>query len=189
MKIITAPDVYEYDYLDFKVFLAGGITKCPNWQQMVIDELSKHSGTDRLVIFNPRRTFLDVTYTSASRKQIEWEFEQIGRADLYSMFFCDGPSDQPICMYELGKMTNEISNGYNDDINGLIITCMSGYRRLEDVLIQTELATNDTIVPEVFDTYEKAVKHHAIEILKKYHKYMEEITSGCSRYLKTYPEY
>lgn len=184
MKVITAPEIYQHEYLQFTVFLAGGITNCPDWQKMVIDELSKYDDTDLLVIFNPRRTFLDVTYTSAA-----WEFEQIRRADLYSMFFCDGPSDQPICMYELGKMTSEISNGYNDDINGLIITCMSGYRRLEDVLMQTELATNNTIVPEVFDAYEEAVKHHAIEILKKYHKHMEEMTSGCSKYLKKYPEY
>ena len=177
MKVITAPEIYQHEYLQFTVFLAGGITNCPDWQKMVIDELSKHYYTDFLVIFNPRRSSFDVTDKSASRKQIEWEFEQMERANLYSMFFCDGPSDQPICMYELCKMTNEISNGYIDDLDGLIITCMSGYKRLEDVLIQTELATYGSIRPAVFDSYEEAAKYHACEILKKYYKYIKNVVA------------
>ena len=178
MKVYTAPEIYQHEYLQFRVFLAGGITNCPDWQKMVIDELSKYDDTDLLVIFNPRRDSFDATDKSASRKQIEWEFEHQGRSDFNTMFFCDGPSDQPICMYELGKFIEEMDL-YSMYINSndLLITCMSGYKRLEDVLIQTEIATYDAIKPTVFDTYEEAVKHHAAEIIKKYRKYIKNVVA------------
>ena len=58
MKVITAPEYYSPKNNELCVFLAGGITNCDDWQQEVIYYL-KHipeEKTDRLVVFNPRRT-------------------------------------------------------------------------------------------------------------------------------------
>ena len=41
MKVITAVESYVPSEKDICVFLAGGITNCPNWQNEVIEELFK----------------------------------------------------------------------------------------------------------------------------------------------------
>lgn len=53
MKIITAIDEdYSIETNNNpSIFLAGGITNCPNWQQEAISYLSKLN----LTIYNPRR--------------------------------------------------------------------------------------------------------------------------------------
>jgi hypothetical protein len=59
MRIITAPEPYE-DADDIKVFLAGGITGCENWQSEVLDIISRKLENNmyfpnNIVFFNPRR--------------------------------------------------------------------------------------------------------------------------------------
>ena len=41
MKVITAPTEYKLQDGEMSVFLAGGITNCPNWQNDIINRLDK----------------------------------------------------------------------------------------------------------------------------------------------------
>lgn len=146
MRIITAVEEYQTAEDEVKVFLAGGITNCPDWQKEVIDNLKKYDAKypgelDKLVVFNPRRPNFPIGDPNASREQITWEFNALNEMDIFSMFFTDGPSDQPICMYELGRniLRMQVLNPANYD-HRIVISCDPKYKRFEDVKIQTELA-------------------------------------------------
>ena len=96
-QIIIAPNQEEAIF--HSVFLAGGISNCTDWQSEVIKYLDKED----ITIFNPRRKNFDITDLSATTQQIKWEFNRLEKMDIFSMYFCESKSDQPICMYELGR--------------------------------------------------------------------------------------
>ena len=125
------------------VFLAGGITRCDNWQSEVIRYLSD---TD-IVICNPRRKTFDIADVSAAQKQIEWEFNKLEEMDIFSMYFCTGESVQPICMYELGRNILRMQQRFPYSwARRIVISVEEGYSRSFDVCIQTMLATDNKIV-------------------------------------------
>jgi len=131
MKVITAPEPFPaLACRETSVFLAGGITGCPDWQQEVIGLLA---GVGTGTLLNPRRENFPIHDPNAARAQITWEFHALNRADIFSMWFCAGPSDQPICMYELGRHLTKHAPRH------VIIGIEPGYRREADVRIQTEL--------------------------------------------------
>lgn len=135
-QIIVAPSEEKPMYNS--VFLAGGITACENWQDKVIDELSSYD----ITIFNPRRKNFDVTDKLASVKQINWEYERLEQMDIFSMYFCNSESLQPICMYELGRNILRMQMRFPLDWqNRIIISVENGYKRTSDVIIQTELCS------------------------------------------------
>lgn len=139
IQIITAPSI---ELPKFKsVFLAGGITNCKEWQKEVIENL-KYEEYEDVSLFNPRQEHFDVSDKSASYKQILWEFERLEKMDIFSMYYCNDNSDQPICMYELGRNIVRMQNRFPSDWEKrIVISVEDGYRRKADVLIQTELAT------------------------------------------------
>lgn len=157
IQVITAPSVEKQ--LCPSVFLAGGITKCRNWQEEVIkilqskddeeSEFSYYVGESfiympispyNMTIFNPRQKHFDITDQSASYKQILWEFKRLECMDIFSMYFCESESDQPICMYELGRNIIRMQNRFpNDWEQRIIISIEAGYKRKQDVLIQMYL--------------------------------------------------
>jgi len=98
MKVITSPEVYHQSDDEVSVFLAGGITNCHDWQSDVIAFLQKynvddlHSRLDKLVIYNPRRPNFPIDDPSTAQEQIEWEFKNLEKMDIFSMMFVDGPS-------------------------------------------------------------------------------------------------
>ena len=143
MKVITAPEQYEPKENDIVCFLAGGITGCKNWQKEVIDYLNKIPRLKvDLVIMNPRRENFPIDDPDAAKEQIEWEFKWLNRADIFSMCFVAGESVQPICMYELGRYLVVKKNQFPDDWDHrIIIGVEEDYKRIQDVFIQTELAT------------------------------------------------
>ena len=142
-QIITAPSNETPIYPS--VFLAGRITNCKEWQKKVIEELE----FEDISIFNPRQEHFDITDKNAAYKQIQWEFERLEQMDIFSMYFCNDNSTQPICMYELGRnivrMQNRFPSGWEKRI---IISVEDGYERVKDVLVQTELATKGRIFVE-----------------------------------------
>ena len=143
MKVITAPQDYIPQPNDVLCFLAGGITNCKEWQEEVIFTLKRIDGLGHLVVFNPRRDNFPIDDPNASEEQIAWEFNWLNRADIFSMYFCKSASDQPICMYELGrnlhKMKTDYSTSYKDRI---VVSVEDGYKRESDVKIQTMLAVS-----------------------------------------------
>ena len=142
-QIITAPSIETPEFTS--VFLAGGITNCKEWQKEVIDELA----FEDISFFNPRQEHFDISNENASYKQILWEFERLEKMDIFSMYFCNDNSDQPICMYELGRNIIRMQNRFPTDWEKrIVISVEDGYKRKADVLIQTELATQNKVFVE-----------------------------------------
>ena len=83
-------DVIRYP----SVFLGGGITNCTDWQKEVTSLLSD----ELITILNPRRENFPVNDPQAAKDQIEWEFNALKDATIFSMWFSGESSVQPICM-------------------------------------------------------------------------------------------
>ena len=153
MKVFEAPNepsIEEYyDEHNIKLFLAGGITNCEDWQSKVIDELNNMS-LDNLLVFNPRRKDFDITDKDASRKQIEWEFKHLNNMDIFTMYFAKSENSvQPICMYELGRHLERMQHRFPKDWKDrIIIGIEDGYSRTQDVIIQSNLALGCNLVFE-----------------------------------------
>ena len=140
-QIIVAPNDEEPIYTS--VFLAGGISGCRDWQREVIEEL-KYAD---LSVFNPRREYFDITNKKASHEQIKWEFERLEQMDIFSMYFCNSYSDQPICMYELGRNILRMQNRFPRDWQMRIaVGIEEGYMREDDVIIQLSLCAPGAFV-------------------------------------------
>ena len=126
--IIEAPnEVYSIaNNGNQKLFLAGGITGCPDWQSVMIDGLKDVYG---LTIYNPRRAFFDPAATEA---QITWEFNHLAMADAVVFWFSRGTLN-PIVLLEFGLWG--LSNN-----RPIFIGIDKGYEREQDISIQTALA-------------------------------------------------
>ena len=163
VQIITAPSIEKPKFIS--LFLAGGITNCKNWQNEVIKELE----FEDVSIFNPRQINFDINDKSASFKQISWEFERLEQMEIFSMYFCESNSDQPICMYELGRnivrMQNRFPSNWQDRI---IIGVEENYKRKQDVIIQTSLCA-----PQLFVDSLARPETHANYIKNKIRKIKE----------------
>ena len=166
MRVVTAVEDFKPELFDSNItcFLAGGITKCWDWQKAVIDELNKFNLPDHFVIFNPRREKFPINDPNASFEQISWEFKYLNSCDIFSMYFVNSESDQPICMYELGRNLMRMKLMYPIScVNRVIITCEDGYSRYNDVKIQSRLALGaDVLTPN------PSAKSHAEEIYKAF---------------------
>ena len=102
MIYIEAPDPISYtDETKEILFLAGGITGCPDWQFQAVEYLKNLD----IVICNPRRkdfeVFKDAAGFTESKKQIEWEFTHLQTASQILFWFCK-ETIQPIVLFELG---------------------------------------------------------------------------------------
>lgn len=127
MHYIEAP-VYEdlHDFLGKRLFLAGGITGCPDWQQEVVKLLSE----TELILFNPRRKDFPIDDPDAALEQIEWEFRHLRRANAILFWFpCETLC--PIVLYELGAWSMTKTR--------IFVGVHPEYKRRADVEIQTKL--------------------------------------------------
>jgi len=171
IEVVTAPEHRYFPPRSLKVFLAGGICKCIQWQKMVIDSFDENIQIDNptfneLYLLNPRRTDW-IEEPGAAERQIEWEFNMLERCNVFTMYFAGGESDQPICMYELGRNILRMRQKYPTTWKErIVITCDSNYKRLNDVLVQTRLATDGIIDVNVVDGAEESVKVHTKNIKK-----------------------
>jgi len=120
------------------LFLAGGITNCPDWQAEMRGLLA---GFD-VTILNPRRRDFDVGNPDAAGAQIAWEFHHLRKASAILFWF---PRETlcPIVLYELGawSMTDK----------PIFVGVHPGYVRRQDVVLQTRLARPDV---EIVDNLE-----------------------------------
>lgn len=146
LQVLTAP-IYEEEFNMPKIFLGGGIQKCWQWQKQVIENLKDLDA----VVFNPRRKNFPIHDPNAAQEQITWEFKYLNDCDIFTMYFCgDTESDQPICMYELGRHLARFDN--MDKLEDIVICVEHGYKREQDVYVQTGLVNeNITIVDNMKD--------------------------------------
>ena len=112
-----------------KLFLAGGITNCPDWQDEIIELLKEEYD---LTMYNPRRKNFPINDPTASEQQITWEYNHLRDADIILFWFASG-SLNPIVLYELGRW----GNSSNKEI---FVGCDPEYQRKQDVEIQTKLS-------------------------------------------------
>lgn len=133
----------------YKLFLAGGITNCPDWQSKMIDKLKDN---DDLIIYNPRRKNFPIDDPNASEEQITWEYNKLVESNFILFWFSKG-SLNPIVLYELGM------HGNSGD-KKIFIGIDPEYERKEDVEIQTELARPDIEIVYSLDDLAKQIKKY-----------------------------
>jgi len=155
MNVTTAPESI-YELPPKSVFLAGGITNCPWWQDDVIAMLANYDGT----IYNPRRRDFPMDDPHAADEQISWEFKALNQANIFSIWFCAGSSDQPICMYELGRHLVRFCE-IQKKHNLVVVGVDPGYKRAQDVDIQTRLVS--TLIA---DNIASTLEEHTANIAK-----------------------
>jgi hypothetical protein len=144
MRYIEAPEEYIPDN-SISLFLAGGITGCPDWQSDIVRLFDDTS----LTLLNPRRANFPIADPSAAEAQIRWEHEHLRRA-VAVLFWFPRESLCPIVLYELGawSMTNK----------PLFIGVHQLYQRKKDVEVQTHLARPDVQVVYSLRDVAKIVK-------------------------------
>jgi len=130
MIYIESPKYYnekqKSDYLSNVIFLAGGVTDCPDWQQEIVEMLKQTS----LVLLNPRRPNFSIHDPSTAKKQIKWEHYHLRIADAVSFWFSPETLN-PIVLYELGA--------WSMNSKPIFVGIHPRYKRRQDVEIQTEL--------------------------------------------------
>ena len=104
VQIVEAPNVVELDDSKINIFIAGGITNCPDWQSELISLLTNRiqKDNDDIVLFNPRRENFTVGDKEVALQQIQWEHEHLEMCDQIVYWFSRG-SLNPISLYELGR--------------------------------------------------------------------------------------
>ena len=152
--IITAPnEIYSIEnHKNAKIFLAGGIQQCEDWQSYVISELQS---VPDITLYNPRRKNFPIGDKSAAVTQISWEFNHLRDADMIIFWFAKG-SLNPIVLYELGLWGNSSDTP-------IIIGIDPEYERKQDVMIQTQLARPEVPIhesmEEMINTLHEIIEH------------------------------
>lgn len=142
MRIIEAPEHLTEKQNKYDLFLAGGITNCPDWQSEIIEKLaiSDSKGLD-LTILNPRRS---TPFTGdIADEQIRWEYGAL-RAVKTLMFWFPSETLCPISLFELGVFSQRADTQ-------IIVGTHPDYARRFDVQIQMELSRPEVIVHESID--------------------------------------
>lgn len=123
MFVIEAPDQFP-PHAD--LFLAGGISNCPDWQREAIELVDHLPGA----LLNPRRQG-EFTEDIAS-EQIEWEYNALKTVQAVVFWF---PKETlcPITLFELGVFTQR------KDVKVFVGT-HPDYARRFDVIKQLSLA-------------------------------------------------
>lgn len=150
-RYCEAPEVSVVDGTKPSVFLAGGITNCPDWQSGVIKELLSETN---LNVFSPRRANWNFgNLAEEDTIQIHWEHEHLDKADIHLYWF---PEETlcPIVLFELGK--------YLRSGKPLYIGCHPNYQRRRDVEIQSRIEhPNIVIYDNLEDMVSKMIKNHS----------------------------
>ena len=152
MNEIKCPKELQFDNNVPSIFLGGGITDCPDWQQDVCNALKSYD----VDLVNPRRHEFDITNPNMSSGQIKWEYEHLSRCN-YIIFWFPSETLCPITLYELGF--------YASKGKKLFVGCHPEYKRRFDVIEQLKCANSDIKVNDNFDDLLTDVKHY-LDILK-----------------------
>lgn len=152
MRLTVPPEVFEdaEPLAPRIIFLAGGITGCPDWQSKMVAMME----LDDVVFLNPRRPDFPIGDPNAAPLQIAWEHNHLRKATDIVFWF---PKETlcPIVLYELGAWTayRQMSA---DQTPKIFIGCHKEYQRRQDVIIQTRLSVpglhvRDSLVDLIVD--------------------------------------
>lgn len=146
-KLIVCPD--NDVVLPKSIFLAGGISNCPNWQNLAIKELARMCSS--LQVINPRRDDFDITDEHESVMQIAWENQYLTLADSILFWF---PKDTlcPITLFELGKWAGK---------KKLFVGVDPDYKRSLDVVHQLKLIDPSIdVCYNLFNLLDEVIYHY-----------------------------
>jgi len=139
IRLVRAPEPYApLDGDGPSLFLAGGITAVGDWQSRA--ELLLGRADFPVTVFNPRRADFDVTRIGDTVEQIAWEHRLLRLADLVLFWFADGPSVQPITLFELG--------GAIERAGRVVVGAHPTYSRVLDIHEQVRLVRPELEVHE-----------------------------------------
>ena len=128
MVYVEAPNTVMSDKKS--IFLAGGISGCPDWQKELIEKIKDLD----VILYNPRRKNFPIKDPSATQEQVKWEFDSFRKSSMISFWFCK-ETMCPIVLYELGA--------WSMTPIPIVIGIEPGYERKQDVEIQTKLVRPD----------------------------------------------
>lgn len=127
MIYVEAPG--EIDIRGKALFLAGGITDCPDWQGEALSMLLPTP----YIVLNPRRKTFPTGSRAVKAEQVAWEYRWLRMVNVI-LFWFPPTGVQPIALYELGAATamgKPLSVGAHPD-----------YCRRADIELQLEAARN-----------------------------------------------
>jgi len=137
---VEAPQPYEGS--GPSVFLAGGITGCPDWQATAAARLSPHAD-----VLNPRRRIY-VTTDAEYARQVEWEYRHLRHADIILFWFA-AEAIQAMALFELGA--------FAASEKPIVVGADPLYPRQRDVFLQLSHARPGLIVQSSLETTIEAV--------------------------------
>lgn len=138
MQYIEASNTEKANHVS--VFLAGGITNCPDWQSEAVKALVD----EEVTLFNPRRKVYPMDDPNAAQEQIAWEFERLRSADIAAFWFSVG-SLNPIVLFEFGSALEREQS--------IVVGVHPDYARKIDVEIQVALARPSVTVVSSFEEF------------------------------------
>lgn len=146
MLVTKSPENIRLDTTKYiALFLAGGISNCPDWQSYIVDQFQSKYEKDNLVIINPRRKGDLTKDGSEAKDQILWEHFYLERAS-HILFWFPEETLCPITLFELGKYC-ELH--YSDIEEHITIGIHPNYKRRFD--IETQIPLMDKEVQFVYD--------------------------------------
>jgi hypothetical protein len=144
IKIVQSPEVIKLKRNSIKLFLGGGISNCPKWQDEICEKLSKEKRFDEynmdIFIFNPRCKSMP-----EEEAQIKWEHENLKKSNIVSFWFSEG-SLNPITLFEYGKY-------FKSKTKDLVVGCHMNYQRRSNVIIQTKLEFPHFCIVDTLDDF------------------------------------
>jgi len=145
MKVYTSPEIINTNP---DLFLAGGISNCPLWQDEIIGLLEDLD----ITVTNPRRNELITLEGEIARVQISWEFEALELSGAILFWF---PKETlcPITLLELGKMMMKDKP--------LFVGVHPEYKRAFDVEFQLSLERPEVkVVNSIHELVQQVKKHY-----------------------------
>lgn len=149
MIYVEAPE--EFTGPGFCLFLAGGISDCPDWQKSATAALDDLNVT----VFNPRRNNFPLHDLNAEAEQVGWEYRHLRRVHLVMFWIPESPiTHQPIDLYELGMLVGEGGP--------LVVGTDPGYVRRTNAVTQLALARPELQVhatlPDTLEAIRAAIR-------------------------------
>lgn len=135
MDIIQSPTEHDTIFTKDRLFLAGGISNCPDWQYDICTRLKQKSGD--VTVYNPRRIGDLAFNTEDAREQILWEHRHLIRST-HMLFWFPKETLCPITLFELGKHTARFFTRYPEKPR-LFVGMHPEYARRFDLEVQLPL--------------------------------------------------
>jgi hypothetical protein len=163
MKIIQAPEDYIASEQEIPCFMAGCLQRS-EWQEEFLSELSQYD-LDKLVVYNPKRAYFDSKDLVLQQNQIEWEFKYLNmylnRPYIFSLYFDESVSDQPMHFYELGRYLSLMQS--ENALSSAVVSVHPLFHRRLDILMQVQLVAGLELMPILCTP-----THHAQKVRIRY---------------------